>query len=294
MIAARKRLREIVATPGATIVAPIFDPLSARIAEMIGWQTCKLSGSVGKCANLAAPDGVVFSNLSDLVDICRRITRIADLPLIVDADDGGSVLEMRRTIRELEAAGASAIEIEDNLVPLHFAESRHAEMVTTKGQVGKLRAAVASRQDQDTIIVGRTTALFVRTKPEALERIRAYSETGIDAIMLPGLGVSGLSSNPRDDIEAVRDVTDLPLFVSGLPDELSEDEGWLLANRIRLRFLPQVPFRMTVQAIYDALSSIKNGIGTDRLRDRCASSELVDDVIRRSELATWDEEYRGR
>ncbi|MCH7705708.1 MAG: isocitrate lyase/phosphoenolpyruvate mutase family protein, partial [Chloroflexi bacterium] len=90
MSQARERFRTILSRNACTPTAPIFDPLSARIADMMGWEVCKLAGSVAKAANLAVPDSVPLTNMTDLVDVCRRITRAANLPLIVDADDGGA------------------------------------------------------------------------------------------------------------------------------------------------------------------------------------------------------------
>ena len=117
MSLARENFRRIIARDTCTLAANIFDPLSARIAHMLGYELCVLSGSVGKAANLAAPDGVI-SNMSDVVEHCRRITRVGDITLMVDAEDGfGNAVNVARTVREMEGAGVSAIEIEDNFVP---------------------------------------------------------------------------------------------------------------------------------------------------------------------------------
>src|SRR5260221_8403718 len=139
---ARERFRQILARPECTLAAPIFDPLSARIADMLGWEVCKLSGSIGKFANLAVPDGVPLSNISDLVDLCWRINRVTDNCLIVDADEGGgNALNVYRTVRELEAAGAVAIEHEGKLGPSPFGEdeSRHSLLIPLEEQVDKLQ-----------------------------------------------------------------------------------------------------------------------------------------------------------
>jgi oxaloacetate decarboxylase len=289
--AARQRLKKILASPVSIPVAPIFDPLSARVAELVGWEVCKISGSVAKYANLAVPDGVPLANTSDLADVCRRITRVADVSLIVDADDGGSALGLRRTVRELEAAGVAAMEIEDNLVPTHFIEERHALMVSKEEHVRKLEAAVAAKQDPDTIIVGRTTAMFLVPLEEALDRVSAYAQTGVDAIMLPGLGKKGLSPDPRNDLAAVHEVAKLPLFVSGLPEDLLNDEAWLLANDVRLRFNAQAPYRMAVKAMYDALTYLKDGGRAEDLKDRWIPADIAEKLLRTDELKKWDVDY---
>src|SRR5882724_3494789 len=116
----RERFRSVISGSTCVLAANIFDPLSARIADMLGYEVCVLSGSVGKAANLGVPD-IVLSNMSDVVDHCRRITRMAAVSLMVDAEDGfGNAINVMRTVKELEAAGVSAIEIEDTIAPVRF------------------------------------------------------------------------------------------------------------------------------------------------------------------------------
>jgi oxaloacetate decarboxylase len=113
MSQARERFRHVLSQPTCTVAANIFDPLSARIAHMLDYDVCFLSGSVGKVANLGVPD-IVLYNMSDAVDHCRRILRMADVSLMVDGEDGfGNAVNVMRTVKELEAAGVSAIEIEE-------------------------------------------------------------------------------------------------------------------------------------------------------------------------------------
>ena len=98
------------------------------------------------------PD-IVLANMSDVVDHCRRITRIADVSLMVDAEDGfGNAVNAARTVREMEAAGVSAIEIEDNFVPRRF-DVQNPGLISKEEQMGKLEAAVAARTDPTTLIV---------------------------------------------------------------------------------------------------------------------------------------------
>ena len=288
MTNARERFREILSRPSCTKAAPIFDPLSARIADMQGWEVCKLSGSVGKFANLAVPDGVPLSNMSDLVDLCRRINRVSESCLIVDADDGGgNAINVVRTVRELESAGVSAIEIEDNRVPAQFGEakSRHALMVSCDEQVGKLKAAVAARRDRDTVIVARTSALAELPRSEALRRIQAYSESGAEAIMIPRLG---------GDVAVLDDVckaTHLPLLILGLPLEAASDTAFLASRRIRIRFLENLPFRMAVKAVSDALQNLKDGQTPDDAKGRQIDAEFLREFNRTDEMQAWQKNY---
>ena len=292
---ARTRFKHILSRTTCTPGAPIFDPLSARIADMQGWEVCKLSGSVGKFANLAVPDNIPVANMSDLAEVCARITRIADVCLIVDADEGGgNALTVVRTVRDLEAAGVCAIEIEDNLVPSRFPEapvagskapSRHAQIVSTAEQVGKLKAAVAARRDPDTVIVARTAALDELDLPKALERIRAYSDTGVEALMLPNV------PHGRADIEAVSRATTLPLFVLRLPLDAVTDAAFLAAHRVRVRYIEQAPYAMAVKAIHDGLQHLKDGGDIADLKSRQAAPALLRKLDRTEEFKQWQASF---
>ena len=170
MSQARERFRQVLSQPTCTVAANIFDPLSARIAHLLDYDVCFLSGSVGKVANLGVPD-IVLYNLSDAVDHCRRITRMADVSLMVDGEDGfGNTVNVVRTVKELEAAGVSAIEIEDNIAPMRF-NAEDPGLHSKEEQVGKLEAAVAARTDPTTVIVARTAALTYCPLDEALDRM---------------------------------------------------------------------------------------------------------------------------
>jgi oxaloacetate decarboxylase len=280
----RERFRSMLAHPTCTLAANIFDPLSARIAHLLGYDVCVLSGSVGKVANLAVPD-LVLSNMSDLVDHCRRITRIADVSLMVDAEDGfGNAVNVMRTVKELEAAGVSAIEIEDNVVPKRF-HVAHPGLVSTAEQLGKLNAAVAARTDPTTVIVARTSALAECSLEEALERIRAYADTGSEALMLVGV------HRGRPDIEAVHQATSLPLRVLNPPADVRNDPRFLAANGVRILMLGNPVFAVAVKAIYDSLKHLKDGGALEALQDRQASQHLLRAVNRTEEFMQQQREY---
>jgi len=280
----RERFRSVLARPTCTLAANIFDPLSARIAHMLGYEVCVLSGSVGKVANLAVPD-TVLSNMSDVVDHCRRITRIADVSLMVDAEDGfGNAVNVVRTVQEMEAAGVSAIEIEDNVVPREF-NVANPGLVSKAEQVGKLKAAVTARRDPTTVIVARTSALAECPLEEALDRIRAYADTGAEALMLVG------AHRGQADIEAVRQVTALPLCVLSPPPDVRNDRDFLAAHGVRILMLGNPTFAVAVKAIYDSLKHLQDGGALEVLQDRQAAQELLRAVNRTDEFRQQQQDY---
>ena len=283
MVVARERFRTVLSRPDCTLAANIFDPLSARIAHMLDYEVCFLSGSVHKVANLAVPD-IVLVNMSDLVDVCRRITRIADVSLMHDGEDGfGNAVNVVRSVKELEAAGVSAIEIEDSIPPTRFNQGSLG-LFSQEEQVGKLEAAVAARTDPMTVIVARTTALAEFSLDEALERIKAYSQTGVEAIRLAGL-------KTKEQLEAVHRITDLPLTVLSPPDNTMDDMDYLAANGVSILMAGNPAFGMAIQAIYDSFKHLKDGGSVDDLAPREANAELLRQVNRTDEFIKLQDQY---
>jgi carboxyvinyl-carboxyphosphonate phosphorylmutase len=275
--------RALLRKPAVTLAANIFDPLSARIAQVAGYDLLVLSGSVGKASNLAAPD-IVISTLPDVQDHIRRITRNTDLPIMVDAEDGfGNAVNVWRCVRELEAAGVSGIEIEDNVVPREFGvEDSGLNPVAT--QVGKLKAAVAARTDPSTVIIART-ATWRADREHAIERIKAYAATGAEAFMLTG--VKG-----RDDIAAThRAAPDIPITVLAPPAGIKDDAGFCSANNLKIIMLGNPTYLVAVKAIHDTLKFLKEGGDADQLKEKQADPGLARQVIRTDEFEKWQKEY---
>ena len=142
----RKRYRQILAGNVCIHPASVFDAMSARMAESLGFEIGMFSGSIGSGVVLGAPDLTVLT-LSEFADQLRRITRGSDLPMMVDADHGyGNALNVMRTVEELETSGVSAVMIEDTVLPTPFG-GQDEGLVSVEEMLGKLRAAVAARQD---------------------------------------------------------------------------------------------------------------------------------------------------
>src|SRR5262249_5577759 len=145
-----------------------------------------LSGSVCAATVLAAPD-IALQTLTEFADQVRRVTRVSDIAVFTDADQGyGNAFNVRRTVEELEHAGLAGLAIEDLVMPSRFGAETE-ELISVEETKGKLRAAVDARQDPSLVVVGRTAALKVDPIEKVIARVRAMSETGIDGIFLSGL-----------------------------------------------------------------------------------------------------------
>ncbi|MGH7348228.1 MAG: isocitrate lyase/PEP mutase family protein, partial [Candidatus Rokuibacteriota bacterium] len=205
--------------------ASVFDPMSARMAESLGFEIGMFAGSIASATVLGAPDLVVLT-LTEFAEQIRRITRGSALPLMVDADHGyGNALNAMRTVEELETAGVAALTIEDTVLPSPFGGQREG-LVSVEEMLGKLRGAVAARQDPSLVVIGRTQALRAGGIAETEKRVRAYQETGVDAIFLAG-------ASTREEVEAIHRVTRLPLILGGAPPALS-DRAYLASQGARI------------------------------------------------------------
>lgn len=179
----RQRYRNVLAGTECVHPASVYDAMSARMADSLGFEVGMFAGSIASATVLGAPDLIVLT-LTEFAEQIRRITRGSDISLMVDADHGyGNALNVMRTVEELEAAGVSALTIEDTVLPKPFAGE--GEGLISEGEMlGKLSGAVAARQDPSLVVLGRTAVLRYCSLDEAQERIKAYSDTGVDGLFL--------------------------------------------------------------------------------------------------------------
>lgn len=199
----RERFRAILASGRCVRPASVYDPISARIAEDLGFELGMLAGSIASLTVLGAPDLIVLT-LSELAQQVLRISRASSLPLLVDADHGyGNALNVKRTVEELETAGLAALSIEDTVLPTCYGEVGQTRLITIDEGIGKMRAAIAGRQDPALVIAGRTSAMMVAGIEETILRARAYADAGVDALFLIGL-------QTREHLDAVSAAVTLP------------------------------------------------------------------------------------
>ena len=273
----RERFRSVL--EGETCVHPgsVFDPISARIAEDLGFEVGMFAGSVASMTVLGAPDLIVLT-LSEFAAQANRINRAGALPLLVDADHGyGNALNVKRTVEELETAGVAALSIEDTDLPQPFGEVGRTRLLSVEEGIGKMRAALAGRQDPRLVIAGRTSAPAVTGIEDAVARARAYEATGVDALFMVGI-------RTRAEVEAVADAVRLPLILGGVGPEL-RDRSWLASHGVRVALQGHQPFAAAVNAVHETLKALREGTPPGELAG-VAPPELMRRVTR-------DADYRG-
>lgn len=271
--ARRQRLRALLASDRCYHPASVFDALSARIAEDIGFECGMYAGSVASLAVLGAPD-LILLTLTEFADQARRFGRASALPVIADADHGyGNALNVMRTVEELEHAGLAALTIEDTDLPRPFDQPKPRPLPLAEG-VGKMRAAVAARGDSALVLVARTGALAMTGLDDTLERFRAYQDTGVDGVFLTGV-------TSFQEMDAFAKVARLPILLGGLPAKLL-DKQELAARGVRIALQGHQPFMAALEAVRATMQALRDGAPLPQLVAKEALDHLSEEALWRA------------
>jgi oxaloacetate decarboxylase len=279
--ARRTRFRAILAGGACVHPASVHDAVSARIAADLGFELGMFAGSVASLAVLGAPDLIVLT-LSEFADQAYRIGRAAELPLLVDADHGyGNAMSVKRTVEELETAGVSALTIEDTLLPTAFG-GEEGQLLSIEEGVGKMRAALAGRQDSRLIIVGRTSAIGITGVEDTIARLKAYEAVGVDMLFMAGL-------KNREQLDAVASAVNKPLFLGSVPEDMM-DLDYLSARKVRVCLQGHHQFWAGVQGVYNTLKALREGTKPSELKN-VASADMQKKLLRQADYAKWSKDF---
>jgi carboxyvinyl-carboxyphosphonate phosphorylmutase len=223
---------------------------------------------------LGDPD-IALITLTELAEQMRRMSRASALPVLVDADHGyGNALNVRRTIEELEAAGAAGLTIEDTLLPQAYGETK-TQLISLEEGTGKMKAALDARRDPSLVIVGRTGAVSISSLDDAIVRAKAYEATGVDALFFTGI-------KAKAELEAVSAATRLPIILGGAPEAMS-DLGYLREQRVKIALQGHAPISAASQAVYETLKALREGLPSKALTG-LASAGLTAQMTREAEV----------
>lgn len=208
----RQSLREQLENKSKIIVLPgVFDALSARIAEQVGFEAMFQTGYGSSAALLGMPD-FGFLNAGETVDNARRIIRAVSVPVLVDADTGyGNPLNVWRIVRDLESLGAAGIFLEDQIWPKRCGHMAGKDVISKDDYMPKLKAALEARRSKDFVIVARTDARAPIGLGEAIERGKAYRKAGADVIFVE-------APTSIQELKKVADEIDAPLVANMIED----------------------------------------------------------------------------
>ncbi len=260
--AARPSLREQLEDKNRIIVLPgVFDALSARIAEQVGFQAMFQTGYGSSAALLGMPD-FGFMNAGETVDNARRIIRAVKAPVLVDADTGyGNPLNVWRLVQDLESLGAVGIFLEDQIWPKRCGHMVGKDVIPKDEYLPKLRAAVEARKSRDFIIVARTDARAPIGLGEAIARGKAYRKAGADVVFVEA---------PRsvEELKKVADEIDAPLVANMIEDGVTPTmpAQELLKLGYRIAVFPLSALYSATYAMREVLTELKKTGATRQTR----------------------------
>jgi 2-methylisocitrate lyase-like PEP mutase family enzyme len=177
-------LKTMLRQPDIVLASGVYDALTASLATDAGFRALYLSGASIAYTRLGRPD-IGLVTMSEVAETLSLIRDRVATPLIVDADTGyGNALNVQRTVRLFERAGASAIQLEDQTFPKRCGHLQDKSLISTMEMVGKIRAATDARLDSETLVIARTDAVAVEGFDQAVERAERYAEAGADVLFV--------------------------------------------------------------------------------------------------------------
>lgn len=285
---ASSTLRNLLPRPQPLLAPGVYDALSALVAEQAGFEALYLSGASIAYTRLGRSD-VGLTTATEVAQTLAHITDRVRLPVIVDADTGfGNALNVQRTVREFERAGAAMIQLEDQGFPKRCGHLDGKTVVPVAEMCGKLRAALDARASGDTLILARTDALAIEGVDAALERAERYLETGVDALF-----IEALRSPEQMRAACSRFAARVPLLANmvegGKTPVLSAQELGALGFRIVI--FPGGTARAVAHSLQRYYATLKQDGTTAALRGEMLDFDGLNDLIGTPELLAAGKKY---
>lgn len=273
------------------LLAPgIYDALSALIAEQAGFEALYLSGASIAYTRLGRSD-VGLTTATEVAQTLGLVTERVNLPVIVDADTGfGNALNVQRTVREFERAGAAMIQLEDQGFPKRCGHLEGKTVVPVTEMEGKLRAALDARQSSGTLILARTDAVAVEGLEAALERAERYLACGVDALF-----IEALRSTAEMDAACLKFAQRVPLLANMVEGGATpvRDAGELGARGFRIVIFPGGTTRAVAHTLQGYYASLRQHQTTAPWKAQMLDFDGLNAVIGTPELLAQGRRYEG-
>jgi 2-methylisocitrate lyase-like PEP mutase family enzyme len=268
-----QQIRDLIAKD--TVLMPgVYDALTARIAARVGFDIVFISGYSVSAARLGEPD-FGFLTQSEMTEAARAVTRVSNAPVIVDADTGyGSPVNVLRTVRDFQDAGAAGVFLEDQVWPKKCGHFHGKEVVSTEEHAARIRAAADARGDRDLFIVARTDARQPLGLDAAIERCIAYKEAGADALFVEA---------PQSTEELAEIASRLPpplvanMIERGVTPHLTRQE--LKDLGFQLVVCPLAALYAAAKAVTEVLTELKEEETTAGMYDRMLSFDEFGELV---------------
>lgn len=285
----RKALKEKIKKRDDIIVLPgVFDALSAKIAQHVGFEAMFQTGYGSAASLLGLPD-FGFLNAGENIDNARRIIRAVDIPVIVDVDTGyGNPLTVWKLVGDLIANGGAGIFLEDQVWPKRCGHMRGKEVISSHDYVQKLRAAIASSSNTDFTIVARTDARAPLGLDEAIERGKMYYKEGADVVFVE-------APQSEEELREIPKKIDAPLLANmienGVTPTFSAEE--LKSMGYSLVVFPLSGLYGSAFAMKKILADLKKNGSTKNSRDIMLDFNDFNDLVELSKFMNMEEKYQS-
>jgi 2,3-dimethylmalate lyase len=260
--------KEILVAPGA------HDALAAKIVAMAGFEAVYFTGYGQAASHLGGPD-VGLLTMTEMAMRARNFAAAVDIPVIADADTGfGNAVNVMRTVREYEAAGVAAVQIEDQVAPKKCGHMIGRQVVPLEEMVGKIRAAVAARQDSDLVIIARTDSRTSLGIDEALRRGRAFAEAGADVLFIE-------SPESVEEMKLITSSFQIPVLANMVEGGRTPlyDAGELQKLGYQLVIFPTSSTYITAMAVTKVMQELKRSGTTKALLDQMIPFEQFNELV---------------
>ncbi len=283
-----RMLRVLLQRPGVVVAPGVYDALSARICEMVGFEAVSHSGYGTAAATLGRPD-IGLLDMTEMVRQVAVVARAVDVPVLGDADTGfGNAINAYRTVEEYIRAGAAGLFIEDQVLPKRCGHMRGKQVISTSEMLGKLKAAMDARdaRDPDFVIMFRTDAIAVNGFEDALDRAKAAVDLGVDMVFVEAL-------ETREQMERVGREIRVPLMLNLIEGGRTPLLTYAEAEALGFKYIALALTALSAAAkgMYDVMRRVREeGISTTYL-DRLFTMQEFAQVVHLDRFRQMEDRY---
>jgi 2-methylisocitrate lyase-like PEP mutase family enzyme len=282
-----KDFQSILREPGSFILPGAYDAMSAKLIEETGFKAIYATGAGISNAQLGWAD-VGLTSLKEVVDIVARMADVTNIPIVVDGDTGfGNAINVIRTVKEFERAGVAAIQMEDQVSPKKCGHFSGKEVISKEEMVGKIKAALDTRKDENLAIMARTDAIAVNGVEDAIDRAFAYYEAGADIIFVEA----------PNTIEELRQITS---SLKGIPQVINLVEGGktpLISLKeaeeigFKIMLCANTALRSAIKGITESLRILKEEGSQENLLPLICTWEERQSLFKLNQIKEWEKKY---
>ncbi|MCM3689815.1 isocitrate lyase/PEP mutase family protein [Neobacillus niacini] len=282
-----KDFQMLLHEPGSFILPGAYDAMSAKLIEETGFKAIYATGAGISNAQLGWAD-VGLTSLKEVVDIVARMADVTNIPIVVDGDTGfGNAINVIRTVKELERAGVAAIQMEDQVSPKKCGHFNGKDVISKEEMVGKIKAALDTRKDENLAIMARTDAIAVNGVEDAIDRAFAYYEAGAEIIFVEA----------PNTVEELRQITS---SLKGIPQVINLVEGGktpLISLKeaeeigFKIMLCANTALRSAIRGITDSLRILKEEGSQENLLPLICTWEERQSLFKLNQIKEWEKKY---